>query len=265
MNLTVPWKSSTDNPGNGIEAKLDAIRQSISEQAETVADVASDFGSDASSQASTLADEAAIKAKKVAQDTGTVVADVANDSMKSLSGFFQSLIAAIGALVASLTASGKKTAADLGHEAQSAASELRKVRITTEPKKSGPNFMPGVALLAGFSAGVAVAYFFDPEQGKGRRALLRDQVTKWTRVTTEEIQGRTKDLSNRAQGAAIEARRSLQGVMPSGQPAADTDTQPWGTVSDAFGAGSPGASDPSTTDTWGEQPQSNESERIGIG
>ena len=262
MNLTAPWKASTDNPTNGLQEKLDVIRQSLSEHADSLSDAAAEYGSDASSQAATLVDDAAAKTRKVAEHTGTVVADVAEEATNSLAGIIQSLITAIGAAIASLTASGKKTAADIGADAQSAASELRKVRITTEPKKTGPDFMPGIALLAGFSAGVAVTYFFDPEQGKRRRALLRDQVAKWTRVTSESVQGRTKDLSIRAQGAAIEARRSLLGVMAGGQQEVDTDTQPWSTASDAF---STGTTDPSTTDSWGEQPQSNESERIGIG
>jgi hypothetical protein len=253
MNLTTPWKSSADHAANGVSAKLDEIRQSLSAHAEHLADVAANYGSDAGSQASRLADDAAAQARKVAHETSAVAADVARDPVGSAGGFVQSLLDAIGALFGSLTATGRKTAADLGHDAQAAAAELRKVRITTEPKKTGPDFMPGITLLGGFGAGIALMYFFDPEQGKRRRALLRDQVVKWTRVTSETVSGKTKDLSNRAAGAAIEARKSVQGVMSPAPDTIDTDTQPWETVAaepTAFGS-----ADPSSTDTWGEQPQ----------
>jgi hypothetical protein len=57
-----------------------------------------------------------------------------------------------------------------------------------------------LALLAGLGAGAAVMYLFDPEGGGRRRALIRDKATKINRQTREAIEGRTKDLSNRAQG-----------------------------------------------------------------
>jgi hypothetical protein len=258
MNLTAPWKASTDTPVNGVSAKLEQIRSSISEQADSLSDVASSYGSEAGSQAGKIAAEAALQARKIAAETTDVAADVVRDPVGSASGFFQSLFDAVASFITALTATGRKTAAELGQDAQAAASELRKVRITTEPKKTGPDFMPGIALLGGFGAGVALMYFFDPERGKGRRNMLRDRMLKLTRVTQETVQGKTKDLSNRAQGAAIEARKSLKGVM-AGDQTNDSELQGWtGEANQPSGYAS---ADPSTTDTWGEQPQPSESDR----
>ncbi len=239
MNVTMPWNPSTDAAVNGVSSKLDKIRQTLGEQAEGLADVAAQYSSDAGSQASKIADEA-----------GAAVADAAKDPIGSLSGMIQSLVDSISAFIASLTESGRQTATDLGHDAQAAAGELRKVRITTEPKKTGPDFMPGITLLGGFGAGIALMYFFDPEEGERRRTLLRDQLMKLTRQTGNTLQGR-----------AAEARKSLEGVMASGQAATNEASESWDHVADSATSE---LADPSTTDTWGEQPEATDIERIEI-
>jgi hypothetical protein len=262
MKLTMPWKASDDTPVNGVTAKLDEIRESLSEQAETLANVAANYSADAGKKASEVADEASTQVLRVAKETGDNASVVARDWMGSLSGVIESVLATLAALFGSIAASGRRTAADLGQDAQAAASELRKVRITTEPKKTGPDFMPGIALLGGFGAGVALMYFFDPEQGNRRRALLRDQAVKWTRVTRETASGKAKDLRNRAMGAAHETRKAVEGIQS--EQAADAETQSWQPVGVGPASGI-GSTDPSATDTWGEQPQPSNGSRVGIG
>lgn len=62
--------------------------------------------------------------------------------------------------------------------------------------------------LVWLGLGAAAMYLFDPEQGRRRRALVRDQMTKARRVIRERAAGTTRDLGNRAYGAAAEARRA---------------------------------------------------------
>ncbi len=56
--------------------------------------------------------------------------------------------------------------------------------------------------------GAAAMYLLDPEQGRRRRALARDQMTKAQRVIRERASGVARDLRNRTYGTAAEARRA---------------------------------------------------------
>jgi hypothetical protein len=60
------------------------------------------------------------------------------------------------------------------------------------------------SLLMGLGIGAIVMYLFDPQGGNRRRALLRDKATKLNRQTRETLNGKIKDLSNRAKGLAHE-------------------------------------------------------------
>jgi len=55
--------------------------------------------------------------------------------------------------------------------------------------------------IAGLALGAAGMYLFDPEQGRRRRALVRDQATSRTRRLRRSAQGTLHDLRNRARGA----------------------------------------------------------------
>jgi hypothetical protein len=277
MNVTVPWKASTENPVNGVTSKLDDVRRALSQEAEHLAQVAAQFGRDASAHASDLADDAANQSRKLAADTSAHASTIARDPVGTASGFAQTLMKTAADVGSAIALSGRKAVDDASYNAQSVARDLKNVRITTEPQKSGPNFAAGVTLLAGFGGGLALMYFLDPERGRRRRAMLRDQLMKWTRVTREVATGKAKDLGNRAQGLAYETTKAVQGVA-GGTANPDADTGTWETTSadtgyidhGALASGSNGGTqgsyggDPSTTDTWGEQPQPSSSERIEI-
>lgn len=89
----------------------------------------------------------------------------------------------------------------IGRRGRAATGE--NVRDATGTRRS--RVVPGLALLGGVGAGVAAMFFLDPEQGRRRRALLRDQAIKWTRITRETVDGRLTDLRNRTAGLAHEA------------------------------------------------------------
>ena len=63
--------------------------------------------------------------------------------------------------------------------------------------------------LRGIVSGVAFMYFFDPQMGGRRRALLRDRVVKMVKVTSERLETAKEMMTDRAQGMAAETRRRL--------------------------------------------------------
>lgn len=59
------------------------------------------------------------------------------------------------------------------------------------------------ALLGG--AGAALAYFLDPEQGRGRRAETRDRLVSKSRKLTTEVETRARYAEGRLQGLRARA------------------------------------------------------------
>lgn len=236
MNLTMPFKAPHENVLNGSAGKLDEIRKALSHEADQLAHVA-------------------------AQTTHNVAA-ASHEPLANAGSLAQSLIKGAAELGTAIAATGRKTAADLGSDAKAVASDLGRVRLTKEPRKTGPDFMPGLTLLGGFGAGIALMYFLDPEKGQQRRTLLRDKLARWTRLTSESLSGKARDLGNRASGAAYEARKAVESRMPSGDE--DGAGSDYTNGSEYSNGSAPATGDPSTTDTWGEQSPSNQSSRIEI-
>lgn len=230
MNLTIPGRSSSKQPAEGVGHMLNDAKRALSHEAEHLAEVAAQLGRDAGKQVS-----------KVSQDTGKQASEVADEASATASSLAQRFMRGASKWGNQIASSGRKSVRDLGRDVQSIGDELKNVRVTTEPKKTGPDLMPGIALLGGFGAGIALMYFFDPEQGNRRRALLRDQITKWTRITRETASGKAQDFRNRSVGVMHEARKAVEDVTESGEETVER-TNGYETA------------DPSTTDTWGEQP-----------
>jgi len=207
VKLTLPW-TATEVDANGISNKLDAVRQALSNEAGQLSAVASERTKDIGS-----------KAADVGEDAGSKTADIARDASSAASNLADQVIKGATALGASLAASSRSTVKDLSKDAQALGEDLRNVRITTEPKRSGANPMAGVALLGGFTAGLALMYFFDPDRGRRRRALLRDQFTKLTRVSREKASGTAQDLRNRTAGVMAETRKAVSGAASEAEDA----------------------------------------------
>ena len=69
----------------------------------------------------------------------------------------------------------------------------------------------GTRLLLGMAAGAGLLYFFDPQSGRRRRTLLRDQITKFQNQSSRQLDATVEMAADRAQGAVAEAARH---VMP---------------------------------------------------
>lgn len=68
------------------------------------------------------------------------------------------------------------------------------------------------AFAAGAGLGVAIMYILDPDWGRRRRALIRDQMVHAAHELgdlRDDSRGRAKDLRNRVAGTVAEARGAI--------------------------------------------------------
>ena len=195
MQLTINRKRDSQ-----WSSQIDDVKKQLGQQLDHLAKVTADVGRDAASQATNATQDAGSQAAGTARDLGNqaakATADVGNQAVAAVREV------PVGA--AALAAAAMKGLQQLG-------SEIRKVRVTREPPaaKRGPDARPGIALLAGVGSGLALMYFYDPEEGLRRRALLRDKLTKWTRIGRQTAEGTAKDFRNRTAGVMHEARKAV--------------------------------------------------------
>ena len=74
-------------------------------------------------------------------------------------------------------------------------------------------------ILFGIALGAAGAFLLDPQQGRRRRALIRDRMVRTTREAREFRDAAAKDLRARAQGLSAQLR--LQGAALRRGPVSD--------------------------------------------
>lgn len=204
MKLTMPWNNNK-RANSGWTAPIDEVKQQIGQQVDHLVQVAAQVGrdvaqqatqvtTDAGSQAAGAARDLSGQALKVTQGAGAQAASVARDIPR--------VAREVPSGAGSLMQQVMDGAAQLGRE-------VRAIRITRQPAPGtrGPDVMPGVALLAGVGGGLALMYFFDPGEGRRRRALLHDQFHKWTRIGRQTAVGKAHDVRNRTVGLAHEARK----------------------------------------------------------
>src|SRR5215813_6320515 len=63
-----------------------------------------------------------------------------------------------------------------------------------------------VRLLGATATGLGLMYFLDPDQGRRRRALMRDQMVHAAHKTGDAVDATSRDIANRAKGAVAELR-----------------------------------------------------------
>jgi hypothetical protein len=63
-----------------------------------------------------------------------------------------------------------------------------------------------VALFTGLALGAGTMFLLDPERGARRRALVRDKAARAANKTTDGLDALTRDVANRARGAAASVR-----------------------------------------------------------
>jgi hypothetical protein len=70
--------------------------------------------------------------------------------------------------------------------------------------------MKALTLLKGIGIGAGLMYLFDPEQGRRRRALARDQVVHTMHAMNDIVDEGVRDFTNRVNGTVAEMRRVLK-------------------------------------------------------
>ena len=194
MKLTMPW-TATNGHTNGNSDRLDDVRKAIGHEVDHLAQVAAQMGREAGAQADGVARDVARDAQK---QTGAAMNRLAD------------LAATLGPTIAVL---GRDKVRGLGQQAQTLGSELRQVRITTEPRRSGSSALPGIALIGGLGVGlgtgIALMYLLDPQHGKLRRQRLVLRLAEMTRAGREGAAQKASAFANRTVGVMSDVRESM--------------------------------------------------------
>lgn len=66
-----------------------------------------------------------------------------------------------------------------------------------------------LALVLGLGLGAALMYFLDPDNGRRRRALVREKSVRYAREARDRQAGLLRHAGNRARGAAASVRHRL--------------------------------------------------------
>jgi len=250
----MPWKASGDTPVNGVASKFDDVRQSLSKEAEHLAEMAAQYTRDAGAHAADIADDASRQATKLGSKATESAQSIARDPKGSAGGWWASLLKGLAGLGTAFALAGRDASDELDsgkksvqNAAKGAAKDLRSLRLTTEPVQTKPDFMPGITLLAGFGAGIALMYFLDPERGRARRTMLRDKLTSFGRQASQTASGTATHLSNRAQGAMYETRKQFAGT---GSTDVENDILDDGSATGFGTAENLAATDAAAADSW---------------
>lgn len=67
-----------------------------------------------------------------------------------------------------------------------------------------------LSVIGGVTAGIGLMYFLDPDQGRRRRALVKDQMVHAAHKTGDAMDATSRDIANRAKGAVAELRGRFQ-------------------------------------------------------
>src|SRR6266850_3231295 len=65
-------------------------------------------------------------------------------------------------------------------------------------------------VLLGAAIGAGIMYLLDPDGGRRRRALLRDQLVSAAHKTTDAVDATSRDVANRARGVVADLRGRLR-------------------------------------------------------
>ena len=86
---------------------------------------------------------------------------------------------------------------------------------TPPPSMAGMLGREVAVLAAGIGVGALIMYLLDPDQGRRRRAVARDQMNSFVTKAEREIGAKARHYSNRARGIVTEATNA---VNPADQP-----------------------------------------------
>jgi hypothetical protein len=85
--------------------------------------------------------------------------------------------------------------------------------LYTPPSTTGALGREVALLAAGVGVGALIMYMLDPEQGRRRRALARDQVTSFANTAEKQIEAKARHYSNKARGVMNKMRGSASDTI----------------------------------------------------
>jgi cell division septum initiation protein DivIVA len=188
MTLTLPLIGRRSKAKEA-RATAGELRQRISRAVEQSADVAG-------RQADVLGKEAGKRAAQIAEQATKLGQEYGHKASVEAER-----------LGRELAVTGAKAAATGAANLRELSGELRSLHVVRRNRLR--DSLPGFAVLSGIATGIAAMFFLDPEQGRRRRAMARDKLLKWANDAQRVIGGKTKDMRNRAVGAAHEARSAI--------------------------------------------------------
>jgi hypothetical protein len=213
---------TVDLPQVDLAGKVQDTKRAVSDGADTLSAAAQDLGN----QAANLGREAV----RLGQDAAKIGRDAAKK----------------GRLWA---ATGTETLRKLQSDASGTFDDLRSIRVVRE-RPQGPDWKPGAALIAGAGAGIAAMWFLDPEHGRRRRVLFMDQVHRYARAANAWMDDTARDLRNRSQGWANEARKASQSMRAQTTDYETSDVSATPDVGDKLAATDWTEAEPATTETY---------------
>lgn len=187
MNLTRNRNQESQPQINALTDALDDVRQTLRHEADNLAQVAAQLGR-----------EAGRGAAKVSHDVGPQAASVARDASTIARATAHQLLRGAGLLSGKIATTGKQ-----------GVRELSQVRLTKAPARRGSKPIPGITLLGGLGAGIALMYFFDPADGQNRRALLRGRLSKWTSMGRTTATEKATELRQKAGNVSVTDMRAM--------------------------------------------------------
>ena len=199
MNFTLPWTAKNGHQ-NGVTDKLEDVRNALGREADRLTQVATQMGHEAGTHAETVARDVAGDAQK---QTGAAINRLAE------------IAATVGPTIAVM---GRQKMRHVGEQAQALGHDLRQVRVTTEPRRSGPDARGGIALLGGLGIGVALMYLLDPERGKDRRTALMAKLAQWTRDGRQVASEKANVLAERTVSVVSDVRESVTTAIGKDEP-----------------------------------------------
>jgi ribosomal protein S17E len=90
--------------------------------------------------------------------------------------------------------------------------------------EEGSGASPFLWFLGGLGVGALFMYLTDPDNGRRRRALIRDQYDHATRAVREGAEGMVRDVTNRASGMLTKARVHLEEHQAQRNPGPESST-----------------------------------------
>jgi gas vesicle protein len=202
MQLKMPRIGTNHSTADGIAGAVDDVKRIVSESAGQVAEQVANLTGQVGREAGKLTHDASREAGKLTHDAGREAGKLSRD-----------LGADAAKLGREIASGGEEGIRSLGRDLRELGTDLRSLRVTRQ--RQGPNMLPGIALLGGLGTGLAAMFFFDPDRGPRRRAMLRDQIGKWLRIARERLQGRAEDIRNRSAGLAHQVKSTADDVSQS--------------------------------------------------